>query len=171
MTELVDAKALPPFNGPIEIGLRALSLLSEAFPSAYSLQRMVVSDYLLVHSDDAPGGPPGLHPKTPHRGGELLVRRAALEQGLMLYQSRGLLVRQYTIAGVMFSATERTAAFLDALSTDYAAELRERAVWLMSAFGEASDQELLKIANSHVGEWGAEFAMESVLKVEDAEWQ
>ena len=171
MTESVKIKVLPPFNGPIEIGLRALTLLSEAFPSAYSLQRLVVSDYLLVHSDDLPGGPPGLHPKTPHRGGELLVRRAVLEQGLMLYQSRGLLERHYTEAGVMFAATERTAAFLDALSSSYSTQLRDRAVWLVSLFGEMSDSEIMKIANSQVGEWGAEFAMESVLQVEDAEWQ
>ncbi|MBU2830288.1 ABC-three component system middle component 2 [Acidithiobacillus ferriphilus] len=170
MTESVEVKVLPPFNGPIEIGLRALILLSEAFPSAYSLQRMVVSDYLLVHSDDLPGGPPGLHPKTPHRGGELLVRRAVLEQGLMLYQSRGLLERHYTKSGVMFAATERTAAFLDALSSDYSTQLRERAAWLVSFFEEMSDSEFMKIANSQVGEWGAEFTMESVLKVEDAEW-
>jgi hypothetical protein len=81
------------------------------------------------------------------------------------------LERHYTKAGVMFAATERTAAFLDALSSDYSAQLRERATWLVSLFGEMSDSELLKIANSQVGEWGAEFAMESVLQVEDAEWQ
>lgn len=138
---------------------------------ACSLQRLVVFDYLLVHSDDLPGGPPGLHPKTPHRGGELLVRRAVLEQGLMLYQSRGLLERHFTKTGVMFAATERTAAFLDALSSDYATQLRERAVWLVSLFREMSDSDLLKVANSQIGEWGAEFAMEAVLKVEDAEWQ
>lgn len=171
MTEADGAMALPPFNGPIEIGLRALSLLSEAFPAAYSLQRMVVSDYLLVHSDDVVNGPPGLHPKTPHRGGELLVRRAVLEQGLMLYQSRGLLERQYTENGVMFAATERTAGFLDALSSSYSADLRARAAWLVAQFGEVPDSELLKIANARVGEWGAEFEFESVLRVEDAEWQ
>lgn len=171
MIESPDTRKLPPFNGPVEIGLRALTLLSEAFPEPYSLQRLVVSDYLLVHSDDLPGGPPGLHPKTPHRGGELLVRRVVLEQGLMLYQSRGLLERHYTATGVMFAATDRTAGFLDALTSGYAAALRERAAWLVSLFGDVSDSELLKTANSQVGEWGAEFAMESVLKVEDAEWQ
>lgn len=171
MTESVASTILTPFNSAIEIGLRATSLLSEAFPARYSLQRLVVSDYLLVHSDDVPDGPPGLHPKTPHRSGELLVRRAVLEQGLMLYQSRGLLERHYTETGVMFAATERTAGFLDALSSDYAAQLRERAVWLVSLFGDMPDGELLGIANSQVGEWGAEFAMESVLKVKDAEWQ
>ena len=171
MIEFSDKKILPPFNSPIEIGLRACALLSEAFPVSYSLQRLVVSDYLLVHSDDLLGGPPGLHPQTPHRGGELLVRRAVLEHGLMLYQSRGLLERHYTETGVMFAATERTAGFLDALSSGYAAELRDRSTWLVSLFGDKSDVELLKIANSQVGEWGAEFAQESVLKVEDAEWQ
>ena len=171
MTDATKVRQLPPFNGPIEIGLRAIMLLSEAFPSAYSLQQLVVSDYLLVHSDDLPGGPIGLHPKTPHRGGELLVRRVVLEEGLMLYQSRGLLERQYTEAGVMFAATERTAAFLDALSTAYATQLRQRAAWLVSFLDETPDSKLLQISNNQAGEWGAEFAMESILKVEDAEWQ
>jgi len=171
MTESTNGGMLPLFNGPIEIGLRAVALLSESYPLMCSLQRLVVSDYLLVHSDDLPDGPPGLHPKTPHRGSELLVRRAVLEQGLMLYQSRGLLERHYTETGVTFSATERTASFLDALSSEYFLTLRERAAWLISLFAKTSDEELLKITNSHIGEWGAEFAMESVLKVEDAEWQ
>lgn len=90
MTDEASARPLQPFNGAVEIGLRALSLLNEAFPATYSLQRLVVFDYLVVHSDDLPNGPAGLHPKTPHRGGELLVRRAVLEEGLLLYQSRGL---------------------------------------------------------------------------------
>ncbi len=171
MTALNDGRVLPPFNGPIEIGLRAVALLCEAFPAQYSLQRLVVSDYLLVHSDDLPNGPPGLHPQTPHRSNELLVRRTVLERGLMLYQSRGLLERHFTELGVMFSATDRTAGFLDVLSSSYASELRRRAVWLVSLFGGVADDELLKIANARVGEWGAEFTMESVLKVEDAEWQ
>jgi hypothetical protein len=159
------------FNGSIEIGLRALMLLSENYPSEYSLQRLVIFDYLLVHSDDLPGGPLGLHPKTPHRGSELLVRRAVLEQGLMLYQSRILLEQHYTKTGVMFAATERAATFLDALSSDYAIRMRERAAWLISLLGRISDEELLKIANTNIGKWGAEFTMESILTAENEEWR
>lgn len=162
--------ALPPFNGPVEIGLRALAVLAEVFPAGYSLQRLVVLDYLVVHSDDLPGGPQGLHPKTPHRGGELLVRRAVLEQGLLLYQSRGLVERRYTEGGLMFAATERTAAFLDALNTTYVKHMRARAEWLASELGELNDDFILRLAREHVGEWGAEFAMESVLKMEDEVW-
>jgi len=156
-----------PFNGPVEIGLRALVLLNESFPFEYSLQRLVVLDYLVVHSDDIPGGPVGLHPQTPNRGGELLVRRNALEEGLLLYQSRGLLERRYTEHGMYFAATDRSAAFLDAIDSEYLEQLRNRASWLISELGSLADNELDQLATSHIGEWGAEFTMESVLHIQE----
>lgn len=169
---LVESLTRPtPFNGPVEIGLRALVLLNEAFPTNFSLQRLVVFDYLVVHSDDVPGGPSGLHPKTPHRSGEMLVRRAVLEQGLLLYQSRGLLERLYTENGVMYAATERSASFLDVLDSEYLSGLRERAAWLILKFSELDDAQLTQDTSRHIGEWGAEFALESVLKLENESWQ
>jgi hypothetical protein len=158
---------ITPFNGPVEIGLRALAILNDAYPTGYSLQQLVIFDYLVVHSDDIPGGPVGLHPQTPHRGGELLVRRSVLEEGLLLYQSRGLLECRYTDHGVLFAATDRSAAFLDALGSEYLGHLRDRATWLITNFGALSDEEVTKFAGNHIGEWGAEFAMESVLHVQE----
>jgi hypothetical protein len=162
LTRFID-----PFNGPIEIGLRGLALLTAAYPDVYSLQRLVVFDYLVVHSDDLPEGPTGLHPKTPHRGGELLVRRDALRDGILLYQSRGLIETRYDSTGIFFVATESSAAFLDALTSEYVAALRERAEWLVNNFGSLSDNELQRIVRRHLGEWGAEFEMESVLWSEE----
>jgi len=163
MTEEDTTHAIAPFNGPVEIGLRALSILTEAFPEAYSLQRLVVCDYLVVHSDDLPGGPPGLHPKTPHRSGELLVRRGVLQSGLLLYQSRGLVERRFDSSGVLFAATEHSAGFLDALGADYAVNLRQRACWLIEGYGALSDSHLGAVVHEHIGHWGTEFEMESVL--------
>ncbi len=151
------------FNGPVEIGLRSLCLLVATYPAACSLQRLVMLDYLAVHSDDMPGGPPGLHPQTPHRSGELLVRREALQQGLLLYQSRRLLEKQYSPDGVFFCATERSAGFLDALNAQYVAGLRDRATWAAASFHAMTDSDLNSMTNAHLGEWGAEFARESVL--------
>lgn len=164
--DLVDHRP-SPFNGPVEIGLRSLILLTEGFPEAYSLQRLVISDYLLVHSDDVVGGPPGLHPQTPHRGSELLVRRAALEPGLLLYGSRGLIERQFQGDGLFFAATERAGAFLDALESDYIAGVKDRAAWVVRSFGRLSDDELGAMVSDALGAWGAEFSMESVLWAED----
>lgn len=167
---MVDNKEnglLAPFNGPIEIGLRALTILNEAYPEAYSMQRLVVFDYLVVHSDDVPDGPPGLHPRTPNRGGELLVRRGVLEQGLLLYQSRTLIERRFYASGVFYSATERSAGFLDVLISEYLIELRDRAKWLVTKFGGMADSELVQFVRTRIGAWGAEFTMESVLWSEE----
>lgn len=158
---------LLPFNTPIETGLRSLCVLTAGFPVASSLQRLVILDYLLVHSDDIPGGPPGLHPQTPHRSGEILVRRGLVQAGLLLYQSRGLIETAYTSEGVFFAATDHAASFLDALDARYVSGLRERAAWLAERFGSFADHELDTLVREHIGEWGAEFSLESVLWAED----
>lgn len=168
MTPETRGRIVSPFNGPIEIGLRALCVLTTAFPAAYALQRLVVFDYFLVHSDDIEGGPEGLHPQTPHRGGEILVRRGVLQEGLALYESRGLLERIYRDGGIFFAATDRSADFLDTLSAEYLRRLRERADWVVDSFGLLDDAALDGIVRDRIGAWGAEFAMESVLWAEEA---
>lgn len=168
MTAQQSARIANPFNGAVEIGLRALTILNDAHPDVYSLQKLTIFDYLIVHSDDMPGGPSGLHPKTPHRSGELFVRRRALESGLLLYQSRALVERVFTVNGVFYRATEGSAAFLDALDSKYAIELRQRSAWLVRTLGAMDDAELQALVQRHLGEWGAEFELESVLWTEEA---
>lgn len=168
MTMSTPSQFVSPFNGPIEIGLRALCVLTTAFPTAYALQRLVVFDYFLVHSDDIEGGPEGLHPQTPHRGGEILVRRGVLQDGLTLYESRGLIERVYQDGGIFFAATDRSADFLDTLSTEYLKALRERSNWVVDSFGLLADGELDAMVRERIGTWGAEFSMESVLWTEEA---
>jgi hypothetical protein len=168
MTNETTGRIISPFNGPVEIGLRALCVLTTAFPAAYALQRLVVFDYLLVHSDDIEGGPEGLHPQTPHRGGEILVRRGVLQDGLTLYESRGLVERTYKDGGIFFAATDKSADFLDTLSTEYLKALRERADWIVDSFGQLADGELDALVRERIGMWGAEFSMESVLWTEEA---
>lgn len=155
------------FNGAVEMGLRCLAILNEAFPATYSLQKLVVLDYLTVHSDDAPNGPTGLHPKTPYRGGELLVRRNTLRDGLMLYQSRGLLERRFEQSGLYFVATDQSGGFLDALDSGYVEALRQRAKQVVDFFNEFSDEDLANFVHDNIGHWGAEFEWSSVLWSEE----
>jgi hypothetical protein len=167
MTEM-PINFISPFNGPLELGLRALCVLTTAFPDEYALQRLVIFDYLLVHSDDIEGGPEGLHPQTPHRGGEILVRRGLLQAGLTLYESRGLIELAYKDGGIFFAATDKSADYLDTLSTEYLKGLRERADWVVHNFGLLDDAELETMVRERIGMWGAEFLMESVLWTEEA---
>lgn len=159
----ITSRNTAPFNSPIEIGLRSAVLLFEMYPVVASLQRLVVYDYLLVHSDDVPDGPAGLHPKTPHRSGELLVRRETLQKGLLLYMSRGLIHGAYLPEGVRYSATERTGGFIDSFDATYVGDLRSRAAWLVEQFGGRTDEQLDEFVREHLGEWGAEFEAEALL--------
>lgn len=168
MTTETPTHFVSPFNGPVELGLRALCVLTTAFPAAYALQRLVVFDYFLVHSDDIEGGPAGLHPRTPHRGGEILVRRGVIQDGLTLYESRGLVERVYQDGGIFFGATDKSADFLDTLSSEYLQGLRDRADWVVDSFGTLNDSELDAMVRDRIGTWGAEFSLESVLWTEDA---
>jgi hypothetical protein len=157
-----------PFNGHVEIGLRALCVLTAAYPAACTLQRLVIFDYFLVHSDDIEGGPAGLHPQTPYRGGEILVRRGVLQYGITLYESRGLIERAYKDGGIFLVATDKSADFLDTMNSGYLQVLRERADWLIEKFGHLDDATLDTIVRDSIGIWGAEFSMESVLWSEEA---
>jgi hypothetical protein len=157
------------FNSPVEVGLRSLVLLTDLFPDAATLDRLVIFDYFVVHSDDLPDGPPGLHPQTPHRSGEILVRRNVLQSGLMLFYSRGLIEIQYHEKGIRYSATEMATSFLDSIDAEYVANLRDRSAWLHFNFGDKQDAELQSLVQSNLGVWGAEFEMESVLYLEEGE--
>lgn len=152
-----------PFNGAVEVGVRSLALLAEAFPAAYSLERLVIFDYLVVHSDDLVDGPPALHPRTPHRSGELLVRRKAVRAGLIFYGSRGLVEWRHGKSGITFCATETSGSFLDSLNGSYALTLRERAAWLVNRFVEMTDGDLAILVGSRLDRWGGEFELEPML--------
>jgi hypothetical protein len=157
-----------PFNGPVEIGLRALCVLTAAFP----LRTRCSGSSSSTTSSSTPmtsrAAPRGCIPRTPHRGGEILVRRGVLQDGLTLYESRGLVERVYKDGGIFFAATDKSADFLDTLSTEYLAGLRERADWVVDSFGALDDAELDAMVRDRIGTWGAEFAMESVLWTEEA---
>lgn len=154
------------FNGPIEMGLRALVLLLESFPSFLDLQRLVVLDYLLVHSADITDGPASVHPPSPLRAGEVTVRRSLIEQGLNLYACHGLIKRQLDANGIRYEAEDVAAIFLDALESDYVRTLRDRAHWIFENFGSRTDEEIETILNETIGRWRTEFTF---LETEDYE--
>jgi len=155
-----------PFNSPLECGLRALVLLSAAEPSACDLQRLIFYDYLLVHSGDVPDGPDSIHPPTPLRSGEALVRRHWIERGLLLMISRELVIRTFSENGIMYQASPLTSSFLGYMEQPYTKKLRERAQWVIARFGGYSDQQLVEFFKANLDRWGGEFIREELLEDE-----
>ena len=146
------------FNSPVELGLRSLCVLVELYPHHHDLQRLVLLDFLLVHSADVDGGPVSLHPAVPQRGAEVLVRRAVLEPGLALYARRGLVSVAIDTNGFSYGATDRGACFLDTLRSAYIDALRNRASWIAASFGELETSEISQYVNTELDLWGGQFA-------------
>ncbi|MBS1596058.1 MAG: threonine transporter [Bacteroidetes bacterium] len=165
MEQKIDLKH--PFNGPIECGLRSLVILEHVYPGELDLQRLVFYDYLLIHSGDA-NGPESIHPATPHRSGEVLVKRHILEQGALLMISRNLIKRNYSTTGIAYQATENATPFLDNLTSKYTVLLKERAIWVLNEFQKYSDSELEHFFKTHLDRWGGEFDKQAILKHEIA---
>lgn len=149
--------SLGPFNSALESGLRALCLLYEAYPVAFDTQRLVFFDYLVVHSGDVEEGPESLHPATPFRSNEWVVRRRLVNHGLRLLMQRGLVTPEFRDTGILFSASEAAGAFVACLSEGYTERLRERAKWVISTFGLTEESELNDYFTRHLDRWGAEF--------------
>jgi hypothetical protein len=144
------------FNSPIETGVRALILLAESYPEQLDLQRILEFDYILVHTGDV-DGPPSIHPALPLRSGELLVRRQLIERGLLLMISRGLVGRNATEKGFTYYAQDAAGPFLDSLTAEYLADLKDRAVWVVDRFSEMSDHEIRVMLTQIYDQWSREF--------------
>lgn len=148
-------------NSPLEISLRTLVVLSKVNNGA-DLQRLAIYDYLLLHSADIEKGPNSLHPATPIRSSELLVRRGLIDRGLKLLESRGLVERSYRDDGIAFLASKLAGPFLEYFESDYARRCVEVAAWIAATFDKMSPQELQAFIQNRVGKWGVEFTDEPV---------
>jgi hypothetical protein len=145
-----------PFNSPLEIGVRTLTILTAVFPNALDIQHLVYFDYLTIHSGDVEG-PESLHASLPLRSGELTVRRQLVERGLFLMISRGLVEHLALPDGFQYRASESANAFLSMLSSPYILKLRERADWVITNFGQSSLEELQAVERSFLRAWTAQF--------------
>ena len=150
-------KTLALFNGPVEIGMRAAMVLANAYPDRLDLNRLVILDYMVVHSGDIPDGPPSLHPPTPLRAGEVSIRRGLLESGLHLLARKGLVARHLDESGITYSAQSEITAFLDALSSGYANAVRDRAEWAVQRLNRLSDSQVRELFEESMGRWRTEF--------------
>jgi hypothetical protein len=148
-------------NSPLEVALRTLIVLSR-LPDGADLQRLAIYDYLLLHSADIENGPASLHPATPIRTGELLVRRGLIDRGLSLLESRGLVERSYRQDGIVFIATQLADPFLGYFQSAYAKQSIEIAQWISDTFSSLSGPDLQAFIQSRVGKWGIEFTDEPV---------
>lgn len=145
-----------PLNSPLEVGVRVLMLLSEAFPAHLDLNRLVLLDHGLLHSADL-GGPDSLHPPLPIRTGELGMKRKTIEQGLEVMIRAGLAEMDMSESGIHFRASDRSYGFVNILASEYAVGLHSRATWVTDHFEDLSEGSLREQMRAIFDNWSEEF--------------
>jgi len=148
--------ALSPFNSPVEVGVRVLMILVEAYPQVLDVNRLVLLDHGVLHSADL-GGPQSLHPPLPIRAGELGVKRETIEAGLELMLRVGLIEMAATADGVQFQAGDEALHFVQVLESPYAAELHGRVRWVLQHFDDLSEDALRGQMRTIFDSWSEEF--------------
>jgi hypothetical protein len=156
MADIIKASL---FNGPLEVGLRSLLLLMAAHPQSLDLHRLVILDYLLVHSGDLENGPPSLHPPSPLRAGEVSIRRQLVHDGLLLFESKGLVSRQFSEDGIRYIAEDLAPSVLDAYTSPYVNLLRDRADWAVDRAANLPDDQANDLFGETLGHWRTEFVV------------
>jgi hypothetical protein len=129
---------MKPLNSPLEIGVRALVLLSENHPEPLDLAQLALLDHAVLHSGEF-NGPPSLHPDLPARSGELGLKRMVLERALLVLIRAGLAELEAGETGLVYRATERGPAFVGILEAPYVLRLRERAEWAVRHWAPGTD--------------------------------
>src|ERR1700722_9172981 len=130
-----------PLNGPLEVGIRVLMILTEAFPTELDVNQLVLLDHFVLHSGDV-GGPESLHPALPIRAGEIAVKRDTIEAGIDLLVRLDLANLTAGRNGVRFQAGDGALHFVAVLGSSYASGLRERVAWVLAAFSDLSETAL-----------------------------
>ena len=145
------------FNSALETGLRSVCILVAVVPRNLNIQQLLAYDHIVVHSGDILDGPSSLHPSTSQRNGELLVRRPLVTSGLMLMESKNLVVRSATNDGIKYSASDLSEVFLDSLENKYLKSLRDRANWASDKLGDFEKEVFDRVFNTVFDRWTSEF--------------
>jgi hypothetical protein len=119
----------PLFNSTLEIGVRCLILLSQAYPTGLHLDELLSLDYVMTHSKDF-SGPENLHPSTTISIAEPFSRREITQRALRAFQLKGLVEEVPADKGFVWIAGDNGAPFVEYLSTTYHDAMKQRAKWL-----------------------------------------
>jgi hypothetical protein len=155
-----------PLNSPVEVGIRALVLLLEAFPERLDVAQLVYLDYAMLHSAEL-GGPTSLHPELPAGPGELGMRRRLMESALQVLIRAGLADLRTTDAGFLYAATEEAASFIDVLESPYVRRLEQRAAWITATYS-THGRDVREAMKQITERWSARFAASVAAEGTDA---
>jgi len=141
-----------PLNSPLELGLRALIVLTDAFPRSFDVDRLALMDYCLLHSGDF-GGPPSILPPIPARSGEFGIKRSVVEHGVQLMARAEMIDLIAGEGGITYRASEKALPFLLLLDSPLVGRLRGIARWVTTELADVSTEAVRERLNRITNSW------------------
>ena len=141
-----------PLNSAVEVGLRAVILLTATYPRAVDVDTLVLLDHSLVHSGDL-GGPASIHPDLPVRSGEIGLKRAILEDGLRLMMRASMVDLVMSSDGMAYRAADNAEAFVSVLESSYVLRLVDTAQWVAQEFADDTRAGMRRRLRAVLGRW------------------
>lgn len=164
ITNVFEHRNINVFNSPIEVGLRILYILNTFKSTELDMNKLVIFDYLLLNSNDFPKGPKSIHPSTPHRSSQMIIKPPILREGLNLMISKDLIELSFTNEGIKYKSNELTEKFIEHLDNTYSKKLIEVSLWIKDQFENYDFKKLDSFVKNNIPNWGSEFIYESLIR-------
>lgn len=117
------------FNTPLEAGVRAIAFLNAYYPNEIDFESLLKIDYVIVNSGEL-DGPKSIHPFTPNKMGELIMRRSIVREGIDLMIRFGMLQSKLTDTGIYYKVTDQAQPYLKLMKSNYSKLIIESSIWL-----------------------------------------
>ena len=167
MGEIMDnSNKIKVFNSSLEIALRVLITIHLSGKKSLSLERLIIYDYMILHSGDLPNAPVSLHPSLPNRSSQLLIKRELMQKSLLILASKELIIIKYTKSGIQYAQSRLAEPFISYFDSSYYNKLKERVLWVVESFNRKTDKGLDNLINTNIDKWGSEFINESYMREE-----
>lgn len=112
-------------NSSLETALRILMLLKSNSRDQLDVDEILFLDYFILHINDFNSNMQSIHPSIPNRENEIFIRRQAIQQAILLLESRRLIDINYTLTGIRYSSNDLTSSFVDYFESPYVEKLQD----------------------------------------------
>lgn len=136
------------FNSAFEMELRILLLLLESKDEKYTVDRIVVLDFITCYSADFSLPYGNLHGENNYKFGEISNRRMLVQEAIKQLVTRGF-VQVEIDKGYYFSISELGRDYAKKLKSSYAKEYKMIARAVIKKYRKESDEGILTEIQSH----------------------
>lgn len=150
------------YNTPIEIGVRLLMIIVKN-KIEIDFDKLLILDYLSLHSNVINNEFKSLHPDNPFHGLEVYSKMNISKSAINLLVSKGLIDVKFTSKGIVYSSNSISEYFLSFFECDYYKELEESIEKIIDNFNSYNSDELQEYIFKNIDKWNGNSRSLSVI--------